>query len=544
MNGPARDYWKDRLLEIGLEEVVGDVQPREPARLFALPHVRRHRGVGAAVTALVAAAAVVAAALLYHFAPAGAQAPVAVAITVEAGEVQCVTDERVLTIGALSTVSVPLVEGDRFRARAEHPPTRFVLGASAVLCAAPGTELEIIAMKRIHKQGAVIAGAVTLSVVAGVVTWDLLGGAARAESGDHLDVELAGAGLPAQLHSELERLRAENERLKGELAERGRSARTALPDPAAESVQAEATPEDVPAPEYEATFRDGVVDDLIATVDWSVVGPSIVTAVGRCDEGLERMLAGEDFPIDAISSVQTETAKIVEEYKEVIAAQFERCGENGAFTQPTIAANAIEAALAAGGEPMAASQLDGVKKVVDFYAAMDKGLAQTEYGTDLESLVAQAAMRKQFMSEVHQLLTPEQRGLILSSAMADHDMDMFGGNFLMRAYSERVYVSGPADYARHVSHTVGREIGLKGNDAEQLDRLVESWSRTLPPRLFAPPTPVEKLGNVKIMHGDRVRETARQQAALLDRILQSLPLTPEQRQQVQSLRSVLVPIPQ
>jgi len=57
--------------------------------------------------------------VFYAWTPGSVRLPVAVTIAVEDGTLECRTDERALEIAALSTVSVPLVEGDRLHASSE-----------------------------------------------------------------------------------------------------------------------------------------------------------------------------------------------------------------------------------------------------------------------------------------------------------------------------------------------------------------------------------------------------------------------------------------
>lgn len=530
--------WDERLLEASLEEVLGGAQPRRLAHIRALPSPpRRRRSV-----ALASAAAVVLVGLAFLWwgsRPSEVTPRFDLTLVVDRGQLDC-SGSAATTLTAPSTVALALARGDRISAPID---TEFRVGHARPLRAVAGTQLEILDMKTKNSRGAVVVGAITLGVVAGTLSWQLMAAPGTATAGERVELDLSDPAEVAMLQSELDRLREENDELR-QAARAGRGAeRNALAvveDPDDEFTPPEA-PADPQAPSL--VFSGSDVDDLLADVDWEVVGGAVADMVQLAERGITAVLAGGDLPMDQLAQLQMHNAMLIEQLAGVVEHNLERSGENGAFNHPVVAANTIEATLAAADQPLSSDQVAALTKVVEYYTALDDSQAATDYGSKMASILAQVETRRQFFGELGQLLGDEQRAALHPPTLEGYDMDMFDGDFMLRYFSRQVFVNTPADYAGEVSRVLGNDLRLEGAVAEQVQRVVADWSTRLPGSVFEQGTALEQLGTPRLLLGERTMETARQQVELIKQLMQSVPLTAQQRDALRRWERLLVPVP-
>lgn len=546
--------WSDRWVDAGLQELHGSRPPDLSARVvLALqappagplptlqprpPGMWRHLLLAAALVL----AGIAAGALLPRTRAVGDQI-VQLDLQVRTGALECVQIEsagvrRSHHVAGERAVFVSRV-GNRLLAA---EPCRFQVGPFGELATGPATELEVRSMTVNWKQGIVLGSSLTVAVVAGVVTWHSLSQSGTAKAGEVVRLDAAdgsnGSGLlaeNAQLRERIRQLEQQSVDLQAAMVR----------EPAADGPPVEEPPppppeEPVPA-KPGAVFTDDAHADLLAALDWQMMGEVTHEMGPMLVELAEAMEKDGKLPMDVIAKVQALNSKLVAQVPALMASGMPGSGPNGAYTHPLISANILAKTLDAAGLAMDAGQRAEIAGLVRSFSAEAQAVADSVHDLDLERMASEVETKDRFFREVSSRLTPEQyRVMFPDGADRFEGTSLFHSSLFTRPFTEGVPASNPAEFARSVSFKLGEQIGFDDAASSQVRAIVERMSGS--PELWQ-----HKATNVEtelhMLRGGRTQAAMRNQIAIMREIAQRVPMTAEQKQKFLSMKYLLVPLP-
>lgn len=554
--------WDDRAVDAALHELHGSKPPDLSARVLLalreaspgrLPELRPKLQPGRsprpwlillAAAAMMLASVVGTWALFAHSTPGGSEERIAmVELAVLDGSIEMVEARpEGLVATALATgarVAFAARPGNRLRSRALAAGR---LGEFGEVTLQAQTELEVRSMEFTVKNGVVAASVLTLSVVAGVVTWHSLTRGETAAAGEVLRMEARSDAAPT--------LVAENERLRQRVLELERqnetlqTSRTAAPKAPAPVVAETAAPEEKPMEPVTAPvmFDDPKFADALGKVDWRLVGDVTKEMQPLLAELTAAMEKDGEVPPELAVKIQQLNSQLVAQLPAILKAGLPGFGPNGAYTHPLFVANSLASTLASAGLSLDATQRDAIAGLVRSFSVENQSLSDQPREYDLEKLLAETEMKERFYSEVASRLTPEQYASIYPEGSTDYDgANLFRPSLMTRVYSDAVPVKDAADFARVASNRLGEELGLDEATSTKVRSIVESMAARSP-ELFATPGNVTE-SKLHMLRAGRTVAAMKQQIAFLREVQRQVNLTPEQQKKLASLKRVLVPLP-
>lgn len=562
--------WEDRWVDGALQELHGSRPPDLSARVVlalaeatpgALPVLATAPRRRAVRPAAAAAALVLTGVLAGAFAarlgspaadraggdPSIAGPVVQIDLRVHAGAIECIEREasgvRRSEHAAGTTALFVARAGNRLRSAAR---CRFQVGPFGQLATGPATEVEVRSMSVSWKHGVVAASSLTVAVVAGVVTWHTLtaGGTARAGEVVHLDSAAAPAPV-APSASELEQLRQRVQQLEQQNADlQLQLARAPAPPPAPAPEANE--PEAPPAPEPAvagAVFTDDRYADALAALDWKVMG-EVTNEMGPMLVDLAKALEeGGELPLELVAKIQERNAKLVAQVPALMKSGLPGSGPNGAYTHPLVAANILAKTLDAAGLAMDSAQRAKIAGLVRMFSVEAQSVADSVQEFDVQRLAAEIDTKNRFYREVATMLTPEQQRVMFPEGARRYDgTSLFDASLFTRAYVDPVSASNATEFARSVSDTYGRRLGLDEQASGQIRAIVERMAAAAPELWQEPANRVER--DLHMLRSGRVGPAMSRQVEMMREILRQVPMTPEQRQRFVAMQQVFVPLPQ
>lgn len=567
-----RADWEDRLVDRALQELHGDRPPDLAAAIEArwqreaggdASDVASATGPGrrlrltarhAAAALLLAAAALLVAVLSWPRPDGPARVAAAqVAIEVVQGELVVSAVEapasRAATqrIGAGQSAGVLLRRGDRMAAVGDAALTMF-LGPFGMVRTEPHTLLEVRDMEVSLKNGWVAAGSLTLAVVAGAASWHLLTRSERAEAGQEIRMEappaseqhqqvLAAQAEAARLAQENDALKRQLQDLEGKLQRRAVEARAPVPE--------EPTPDDAPpAAATGPAIDDARWHDVLAKIDWEVMG-RVAAEMGIPLVELQKALeAGEEMPMELAIKIGSLNMKLVEQLPALLKAELPGAGPNGVYTHPLVVGNQLVSLLQSSGQPLSQAQRAAVEAIVRRYGAENEGIHALPAELELDQIVTEVLMKDRMYEELARQLGPEQAALVYPEGAGAYDgTSLFRSGLVWQAFAQPVSAAGPAEYVQDVGRRLGERLGLEGAAADHARQILAEVARTAPAELWQASTPLEHTPQARMYRAGRTTRAAQTQQLWMRRILREVPLTAEQRQQLQQFTRVLVPLP-
>lgn len=396
-------------------------------------------------------------------------------------------------------------------------------------------------MELTWKQGVVVASALTLSVVVGVVTWHSLTRGETVQAGESLRME-AGPESNAALVAENARLRQRLDELEREHTEITSSAQREKTAPLSTPVSTEVVAEVAPAPAQGALFSDERYPGL-DSIDWATVGGVTKEMGPLLVELMKEMETTGEMSTELAVKIQALNSKLVEQVPAMLKAGMPGFGPNGAYTHPLVVANVLGATLQASGQPLSDSQRAAIAGLSRAFGVENQGIADQTREFELEHLMAESEMKDRFYKEVSTLLTPEQFASVYpDGASGSYDgVSLFSSSLMTRPYTEAVSASNAGDFARIASNKIGEQLGLDESTSQQVRAVVERMSSSAPELWRDKGSAVET--KLRMLKSGRTPAALRQQIAILREIQRKVPLTAEQKRQLASMKHVLVPLP-
>lgn len=545
--------WDDRAIDAALHELHGSRPPDLSARVLLALQQQRHgdlpvlrRVQKPRLSAWLAAAALLLAAVAIGFSVAGGPLRVepavaaAVELTVVDGVFECVeitpAGRRATEVGPGAPFVFAARAGNRLRcaiASAGH------LGPFGRIVALPQTELEVRSMEFSVKNGVVAASALTLSVVAGVVTWHSLARSESAAAGEVVRMEAPAEGAAT--------LAVENQRLRDRIAELERR-NEAL---AAQAVRSEATPAARPPEPAAAAPAEAVAvaalfhDDrfaLLDGLDWATIGTVTNEMAPLLLQLLDEMEKTGEVPTELAIKIQELNSKLVAQVPEMLKAGMPGFGPNGTYTHPIVVGNTLGAALQAAGQPLDGAQQQKIAGLVRAFGAENQAIVDQGREFDLEHMLAETEMKDRFYKEVGSLLTPEQFAKVYPDGAAGYDgISLFGTGLMTRPYTEAVDAKDAGDFARITSNKLGEQLGLDESTATKVRAVIERVAASSPEVWQDKAGAVET--RLRMLKSGRTPAALRQQIAMMREIQRQVPLSAEQKKKLASLKRIYVPLP-
>lgn len=556
--------WDDRIVDAALQELHGQQPPDLSARVLLalreapagpLPLLRESPPRGRApwpwrsLAALLFAALCLgsAGALLvrkccWSSSVADASAPqlAVLDVQVHAGEVECVevgtgTPTQVVPAGASSSFVVRA--GSRLRcARA----SAFQLGPFGMLAGSRQTELEVVDMKFDRKQG-IVAASLTLAVVAGSVTWQVLSRTDTAVAGETVRLEAAASGTGvAAASADVEQLRrriAELERQNQALQDQVHGREVAVASTVAP------TPVEPPPPVVAGPmFDDPRFAAALAKIDWAAIGDvtkEMVPLVAQLVAAMSK--DGAEMPMDLVIKIHQLNGKLIAQLPAMIEAGVPGYGENGIYTHPLMAANTLASTLASAGMALTPAQQQAIGGLVRAFSNESQAIAGASREFAVEQLLEEVEMKDRFYREVGGLLAPDQQGAIQPEGVGGYDGGShFSAGLVTQAYALAVPAKDAADFARGASSRLADQLGLDEATTAQVRTVLaqvasasELWRDRGDPRET----------QLHMLRSGRTTAALRNQLQWMRQIQQQVNLTPEQKKKLASMKNVLVPLP-
>jgi len=569
-SGGRMNDWDDRVVDASLQELHGSKPPDLSARvLLALqeqqrgplptlrePPPRRRRAVRL-VEALLAAAAVIAAAWYLGATmaepPAQSQrtevAAVELEIDVVEGTLECVDirpGRATVRHTARALATFAAFPGNRLRCEARCLAQ---VGPFGSCVAEPHTELEVKSMECSRKQGVLVASTLTLGVITGAVTWHAFTRTDVAAAGDVLRLEAAPAGASgAAMLAENERLHQRMRELERQIEElQTQASRTQAPAAPPVETPKEPPPEPAATPPIAMAFTDPKFDAALAAIDWKLMGdvtnemgPLLAQLAAMADQMKNGELSKEGMAL-AIKITEL-NGKLVAQVPAMLKAGLPGYETNGAYTHPLVTANTLSSTLAAAGQPLTDAQRAAMSGIVRAFSVENQSIADSSHDFGLEYLLAETEMKERFYKEMSTLLTPEQyRAMYPEGSQANDGVSLFGTGVVTRLYADAVPAANAADFARIASNKISESIGLDEATATQVRGVIERMTGASPELWQDPADSTET--RLRFLKRGRTPAALRRQIEVMREIERTVPLTPEQKKQLRSMKKILVPLP-
>lgn len=340
-------------------------------------------------------------------------------------------------------------------------------------------------------------------------------------------------------------LRAENQRLLGQLEElRQDLARRAVEAP--KKVEATPVPESdastTPTQEVPLDFDE--MHDLLAKIDWTVVGANMKDMVPMLAKMGEAIANGETPDLEVMGNIQRLNADLMTMAQLINEAKVPGTGINGAFTHPALVANQFSAALKAAGKELNPDQQHKLDRLMREFSARDQNLRLVEGDREfaLESLLEEVSYKNDFYAQSKALLSDEQRATLYNEKSEGRSqLDMFDTSLMLAGLAKPIRASGPAEFAKSASAGLERGLKLGEGPSKQLASVIAEWTKGLPPNYWD--TKADAMEQRGLMRSKRMRNALRRQLALTRMIVNRVDLTPEQRAQLLKNKTIMVPLP-
>ena len=399
-------------------------------------------------------------------------------------------------------------------------------------------------MEFTSKQGMVAASSLTLAVVAGVVTWQVMAHGGSANAGEVVRLE-AQADEVATLRAEVAGLKqklaaATNEKDALVAAASVQRDPVTPPPPVVEPAPATAP---VVAPVTSVTFDDPKFAAALAKIDWTKIGTTTAEMGPLLAQLAEAMSKeGAEMPMDLAIKVTKLNMQLVEQVPAMLESGLPGYGPNGSYTHPLIAANSLASTLQAAGQPLSSSQQQAIAGLVRAFAAESQSIADSSREFDIEQLAAEVEMKERFFKEVGGVLQPEQGNVAFPPGGGTHDgASLFSAGVLSHPYSQPVQAKDAADFARIASGKLAEQLGL---DEDGTAKVREVLARGVAaPELWQTRGDAAETSQLKMLRSGRTQAALRAQVQWMRDLQRQVPLTPEQRQKLAKMKNVLVPLP-
>lgn len=392
------------------------------------------------------------------------------------------------------------------------------------------------------KNGVVAASALTLSVVAGVVTWHTLTRSETAVAGEVVRME-AGADRAALLAAENAQLRQRITQLEQQ-AETAAAAPLRIQAPAAPAETPAVVPaveSDAPVPVQAALFRDERFAAL-DSIDWATMGAATKEMGPMLAQLMEEVAKTGEVPTELAIKIQELNGKLVAQVPAMLKAGMPGFGPNGAYTHPLVVANVLGSTLQAAGQPLNESQQAAIAGLVRAFGMENQGIVDQPREFDLEHLLAESEMKDRFYKEVSTLLTPDQYSKMYPEGSTGYDgASLFSTGLMTRPYTEAVSATNAGDFARVASNKLGEQLGLDESTSAQVRAVVERMAAASPEVWQDKGGVVES--KLRMLKPGRTAAALKQQLAVMREIQRQVPMTAEQKKKLASMKHVLVPLP-
>ncbi|MCB9876839.1 MAG: hypothetical protein H6835_04470 [Planctomycetes bacterium] len=559
--------WEDRIVDSALHELHGSRPPDLSARVV-LALQEQARGplpelVSAAAPrgtslrwALAAAALVLLGVCVGAFvsrgAPPAIERIVQLDVQLREGGLECVEvvggeggaearelgETRITRHQAPAMLSFAARAGNRLRA---VEPSRFQVGPFGEIATGRQTELEVRSMSVSWKQGVFAASSLTVAVVAGVITWHTLNKDGTAMAGEvvHLEardpavVSPSSAEELALLRDKVRQLEQQNADLQLQL----------LREPAKPIDVPVTEPPPPPEPEIAGpVFDDAKYADALAKLDWKLMGEVTNEMAPLLVDLAKAIEDGKEMPMDLIARISELNGKLIAQVPALLKSGLPGSGPNGAYTHPLVSANILAKTLDAAGVGMDQGQRDRIAGLVRMFSIENQAVADSTQELDLQKLAAEAESKDRFYKEVSQLLTPEQQAVMFPEGAQRYEgTSLFHSSLFTRQFVDPVSAANPAEFARSVANTYAEQLGLSDQTSAQIRGVVERMSGADPALWTNTAGPVES--ELRMMRAGRTEAAMRQQVAIMQEILRTVPMSPEQRQKFVAMRRLFVPLP-
>ncbi|MCA8966704.1 MAG: hypothetical protein KDC48_17620, partial [Planctomycetes bacterium] len=420
--------------------------------------------------------------------------------------------------------------------------SRFQVGPFGGIATGPQTELEVRSMSVSWKHGVVAASSLTVAVVAGVITWHTLNKDGTAMAGEvvHLEarepvaVDPSSAAELAALRDQVQKLQQQNADLQLQLLRE-----PAKPIEAPVAVD----PVEVVEPENAGpVFDDAKYAEALAKLDWKLMGEVTNEMAPMLVDLAKAIEEGKELPMELLAKISELNGKLIAQVPALLKSGLPGSGPNGAYSHPLVSANILAKTLDAAGQGMDQSQRDRIAGLVRMFSVEAQSVADSTQEFDLQKLAAEAESKDRFYKEVSQLLTPEQQAVMFPEGAQRYEgTSLFHSSLFTRQYVDPVSAANPAEFARSVANTYGEQLGLSDQASTQIRGIVERMSGADPALWKDAAGPVEK--ELRMMRAGRTGAAMRQQVAIMQEILRTVPMSPEQRQKFIAMRRVFVPLP-
>ena len=140
------------------------------------------------------------------------------------------------------------------------------------------------------------------------------------------------------------------------------------------------------------------------------------------------------------------------------------------------------------------------------------------------------------------MLTPDQHAKMYPEGSTGYDgVSLFNTGLMTRPYTEVVPSSGPADFARIAGNKLGENLGLDEAGSQAVRAVIERLAATSPELWQDKANSTET--TLRMLKSGRTPAALKKQLAIMREIQRQVPMTPEQKKKLASMKHVLVPVP-
>ena len=578
---------RDRLLEVGLDEVLGGRRPPDlSARILerwaamdgaastapdapdapeapdarvardaqiapeapatrTTPATLAHPGRRLGFWLGVAAAATVLLGLrLVLRAPSSHTGPTAhVEIVVDAGALAWSRGATVVRLPLREPKTLELRIRDRLTAGDDGSTSR--IRGFGQLILQPRTELEIRDMEWKDFSTGATLGALTVAVLGGGAMWASGAFSQSVSAGEvaRLGAEAAPisqdvAALSKRIQDLEEQVRVERARNES-LASNAERRAVTPPPPTGDA--------DKPAPPIESTamparFVHFGLEEALANIDWDATGSAVHAMVPLILELVKTLEETEEMPLELIGEVQALNAHLLKAAAALDKAKVPGTGVNGAYTHPVVTANLVHAALAKSGTPLTAQQQDALAAVASRAAATDDQRRSNENAetSKLASLLAEVDLKERFLDEARGVLTPEQLEAVMPSrSRGKIGTDIFSAGLVLAQHLSPIEASNRTEFGTKLASSLGSQLKLDPANAAKVEAMAAEFATAIPDASWQSMTATGATS--RFVDVGSLREIAHKQLQMTQRMLRELDLTPEQRKQLLASQRIVLP---
>jgi len=384
--------------------------------------------------------------------------------------------------------------------------------------------------------GAAVGG-VLVAVMAIGIQWRSGDAAGASEEGDRLAPTRGAAATSQQmdvigLREALAQERARVAELESALA------REEVTAPKEATAMASAEPAEVMTFPFHYTGLDGV----LAKIDWAVMGSVTADLLPLLTELGEILDRGDEVPLALAGQIQSLNGKLLEQAQTIVEG-IPGAGVNGSFSHPLVVANQLHAVFQSAGVPLDADQTAQMQALAAQYAGEDdqRRATYSEETPKLQALIDEMAMKERFYAEARGVLDTEQLGVISNPAIDGHTgIELMGTGMGWSTFTKPASVTSLEEFGTKLSKNLSSSLNIPAEQEAQVSAIVQKWARRFPQNLWQAET--SNRAKYRMIEVERVRQSAQTQLGMVTEILNSLPLSPQQRQKLLSGQTVFVPM--